>query len=245
LYQSILFVYIKTTDDVWWVCSFRMQIFVRSPSGKMICLRVQPDDTLHTVKKNILEKYHLVFEGVQMEDNLTLADYNIQHQSTLDLQEKMQIYVKETLKGLTITLDVDSLDTIDIIKDKIEYNEGFPKGRQCLIFGDEQLEGKYTLADYNICNESTLLLVIHPCTSTSDAMQIFVKMQNGKTTTVRVDSSDTVNSITVKIYEMEGIPPLEQRIIFRGRRLEGRRTLADYGIQKEETLHLMLCLCGW
>lgn len=177
-----------------------------------------------------------------MKDNLTLADYNIQHQSTLDIQAKMQIYVKETLKGLTITVDVDSLDTIDIIKDKIEYNEGFPKGRQCLIFADEQLEGKHTLADYNICNESTLLLVLHPCTS--DAMQIFVKMQNGKTTTVRVDSSDTVNSITLKIYEKEGIPPLQQRIIFRGRRLEGRRTLAYYDIQKEETLHLILCLCG-
>lgn len=219
-----------------------MQIFVRSPSGKTICLRVQPDDALQTVKKKILEKYHLVFEGVQMKDNLTLADYNIQHQSTLDIQAKMQIYVKETLKGLTITVDVDSLDTIDIIKDKIEYNEGFPKGRQCLIFADEQLEGKHTLADYNICNESTLLLVLHPCTS--DAMQIFVKMQNGKTTTVRVDSSDTVNSITLKIYEKEGIPPLQQRIIFRGRRLEGRRTLAYYDIQKEETLHLILCLCG-
>jgi len=120
-----------------------MQIFVRSPSGRMISLRVYPDETLHDVKKKIMEKHNLVFDGVRMEDNhTTLADYNIQHQSTLDLLEKMQIHVKEPLHGLTFTVDVDSSDTIDNIKDKLENNDGFPKGRQCLIFANEQLEGK-------------------------------------------------------------------------------------------------------
>ena len=89
-----------------------MQVFVRSPTGKTICLRVQPSDTLHSVKTKILEQHRLVFDGRQLDDNLTLADYNIQHKSTLDLQEKMQIYVMETLAGRVITLEVDSLDTI-------------------------------------------------------------------------------------------------------------------------------------
>jgi hypothetical protein len=53
---------------------------------------------------------------VQLEDNLTLADYNIQPRSMLDLQEKMQIYVIETLVGKIITLEVESSDTIDNVK---------------------------------------------------------------------------------------------------------------------------------
>ena len=76
------------------VWSFRMLIYVRSPTGRKICLRVQPSDTLNTIKAKILEQHHLVFDGVQLEDNITLAEYGIEHQSTIDLQEKMQIYVK-------------------------------------------------------------------------------------------------------------------------------------------------------
>ena len=89
-----------------------MKIFVRSPIGRTMCLRVQPSDALHSVKAKILEEQCLVFDGKQLDDNLTLADYDIHHQSTLDLQEKMQIYVMETLAGRVITLEVDSLDTI-------------------------------------------------------------------------------------------------------------------------------------
>ena len=63
-----------------------------------------------------------------------MADYNIQHRSTLDLEEKMQIYVLETLLGTTITVEVDSSDTIGKVKDKIESTEGFPKHQQCLLF---------------------------------------------------------------------------------------------------------------
>ncbi|CAN6352489.1 unnamed protein product [Urochloa humidicola] len=220
-----------------------MQIFVRSPSGRMISLRVYPDETLYDVKKKIMEKHDFVFDGVRMENNFTtLADYNIQHQSTLDLVEKMQIHIKEPLQGLTFTVDVDSSDSIDNIKDKVENNDGFPKSRQCLIFANEQLEGKRTLADYNICKDSTLLLVLYPCQG--GRMQIFVKTQTGKTATLKVESSDTVNSVKVKIYEMEGIRPTYQRIIFAGFQLEGSRTLASYNIQDDSTMHLMLRLCG-
>ncbi|CAD6257352.1 unnamed protein product [Miscanthus lutarioriparius] len=98
-----------------------MEIFMKSPTGRTICLRVNPTDTLSTVKAKIQEQQRLVYNGVQLDDNLTLADYNIQHMSTLDLQEKMQIYIKETLVGTTITLEVDSLDTIGNVKAKIAY----------------------------------------------------------------------------------------------------------------------------
>ncbi|XBI68792.1 hypothetical protein VPH35_047945 [Triticum aestivum] len=219
-----------------------MNIFVNNPTGTAFRVWVHPSDTVCSVMKNIDKRYRLIFNGVQLQDNCRLADYNIQEDSTLDLEEKMQIHVMETLMGNTIDLDFNSLDTIDSVKAKIYRLKGFPVDQQCLLFAGKRLEnGNRTLADHNICMESTILLVLLPYIPKGHMMQIFVKGITGKTITLQVGSSDTVDSVKVKIYERNHAPfPNVQRLIFAGRQLEGGRTLADSKITKHCTLHLTL-----
>ncbi|KAF9608514.1 hypothetical protein IFM89_009880 [Coptis chinensis] len=227
---------------------FRTQIHVKmSQTGNAITLDVDMRDTVLTVKSRIQNKegipvgqQELFYLGEELDDGRTIASYNIEGGSTIyavfRLGDTMLISVT-TEKNRTFSLKVKRWFTVLNVKFLIESMVGIPIGKQKLWLDKVELENDMTLADLHFSEGQTLNL-------RSDSMQIFIRVPSGKTINCRVDGSYTVQNVQEMIEEQEGIHIKSQRLIFGGMQLEPSRSLANYNIKEEATIHLVLRLCG-
>ena len=195
-----------------------MQIFVKTLTGKTITFDVEASESIDNIKAKIQDMEEVPAEQqslmVILEDGRTLADYNIKKEFTLhllSLERDWYVALQERAGEAIKTF-------VSIAAKKAEGNGGQ---------NDGQGEGfpspwhVYRMRDRG-------------------EMQIFVRSQHGEIRGLDVLASDNIGRVKAKIHNKYGFPQNMQHLIFAGKELEEGRTLIDYDIEHESTIHMLL-----
>ena len=217
-----------------------IDIVIRCWNSTMFYLRdVTLEDTIDDIQMRIerehdipIDNQRLRFVGQSLSDpDKTLKEYNIEDQSILDL-DPMQINFRDPYKNVRHTLDVNPIDTIDDVKEKIFEKTGIPKKDQRLNFNRQPLlekDDKKTLNDCGIKHDDILDL---------QPMEITVQAPDGRTTKLVVSPEDTIDDIKLQVNEKLAIPFVDQRPTFKGKALPEKSTLRSNNIGHGDTINL-------
>ena len=214
-----------------------------------ITLAVDPNYSIANLKSKIMVKtgfpvdeQRIVFNGKNLEDDRTVRDYNIQHESILNLvlrvpgrYNRMEVTILTEAMGPVATLAVRPTDSIWELKLKIRDLTDCPPDKQILIFGGKELENKHTISDYNIVNKSVIYLV--------EKMEVYLVSQlTQERMSLELSPKDTVESVKNEIHAKTKISPYQQVLQFNGRQLDDVHSLNFYDIEDKSTLFLYVAV---
>ena len=144
------------------------------------------------------------------------------------------ISVMDRDTGRRLSLEVEKTATVKDVKVMIEKLEGIPTYKQRLKYSGKQLEDlKLIFGDCNVLANSTLMLVETTRSNVSPlaVVQISIETLTGKTIHLDVKNTITVEGVKLALQDKEGLPPNQQRLVFRGQTLDDSRLLVgDYGV---------------